>query len=204
MVTPCVSQPGHRPQSLVLAGLTRYVRRMTPSRTGCARSNRFVAVIAIIFCVGEGCSRVNAERLSTTEKAMIADSLRKLVTAAYDLSKPDPVASLMSLYPTNDSLVSASAGETVRTRAQLEQQIRTFWTYVGSNMQKPRWEWTSMVIDVLAPDAAVMTSTYRIPHATPQGTPHVLGGAWTAVFANRGGRWVIVQEHLSDAPGVQQ
>jgi hypothetical protein len=33
--------------------------------------------------------------------------------------------------------------------------------------------------------------------------PHVIGGAWTAVFANRGGRWVIVQEHLSDAPTPQ-
>jgi hypothetical protein len=30
--------------------------------------------------------------------------------------------------------------------------------------------------------------------------PHVIGGAWTAVFQRRGRRWVIVQEHLSDAP----
>jgi hypothetical protein len=27
---------------------------------------------------------------------------------------------------------------------------------------------------------------------------HVIGGAWTAVFQKRGGRWVIIQEHLSD------
>ncbi len=105
----------------------------------------------------------------------------------------------MSLYP-DDSLVSASAGSVVRTRAQLEEQVRTFWTYVGSNMQKPKWVWTSMTIDVLSHDAATMTSTYQIPHTTPQGRAHLLGGAWTAVFARRGGRWVIVQEHLSDAP----
>ena len=57
-----------------------------------------------------------------------------------------------------------------------------------------------MDIEVLSRDAAAMTSTYRIPHTTPQGETHLLGGAWTAVFARRGGRWVIVQEHLSDAP----
>jgi ketosteroid isomerase-like protein len=152
-----------------------------------------------LLAVGARCSRPESVELSATQKKVIADSLTKLVVAAYDLSKPDAVAGLMSLYP-DDSLVSASGGGVVRTRLELEQQIKTFWTYVGSRMQKPRWEWTSMTIDVLSPDAAVMTSTYRIPHATPQGKPHVLGGAWTAVFAKRGGRWVIVQEHLSDAP----
>lgn len=156
-------------------------------------------MIAVIAGVIVACTAAPDPGLTAAEKTAIADSLKKLVVSAYDLSKPDPVASLMSLYP-DDSLVSASAGSVVRTRAQLEEQVRTFWTYVGSNMQKPRWEWTSMTIDVLSPDAATMTSTYQIPHTTPQGRTHLLGGAWTAVFARRGGRWVIVQEHLSDAP----
>jgi hypothetical protein len=146
-----------------------------------------------------GCATQTERPLSAAERSAIADSLQTMVVSAYDLSKPDPVASLMSLYP-NDSIVSASAGTVVRTRSELEQQVKTFWNYVGVNMQKPRWEWTSMSIDVLSRDAAAMTSTYRIPHMTPQGTPHLLGGAWTAVFARRGGRWMIVQEHLSDAP----
>jgi hypothetical protein len=45
----------------------------------------------------------------------------------------------------------------------------------------------------------VLTTTYAIPHRTPEDRPHTLAGAWTAVFERRGGRWVIVQEHLSDA-----
>ncbi len=155
--------------------------------------------LAMTIAAMVGCSAQSDRELSATEKSAIADSLKTLVVSAYDLTKPDPVASLMSLYPA-DSLISASAGTIVRTRGQLEQQVKTFWTYVGSNMQKPKWEWTSMNIDVLSRDAAAMTSTYRIPHTTPQGETHLLGGAWTAVFARRGGRWVIVQEHLSDAP----
>jgi hypothetical protein len=67
-------------------------------------------------------------------------------------------------------------------------------------MREPRWEWDTTHVDVLAPDAAVLTGVYRIPHRTPRGEPHVVGGVWTAVFALREGRWVIIQEHLSDAP----
>jgi ketosteroid isomerase-like protein len=156
-------------------------------------------MLAMTVAAVLSCSTRSASELSPAERSAIADSLKALVVSAYDLSKPDPVASLMSLYP-NDSLVSASAGTVVNTRAQLEQQVKTFWNYVGVNMQKPRWEWTSMTVDVLSRDAAAMTSTYQVPHATPRGMPHTIGGAWTAVFARRGGRWVIVQEHLSDAP----
>ena len=54
--------------------------------------------------------------------------------------------------------------------------------------------------DVLSTDAAVLTMTYAIPHRTPADRPHTIGGAWTALFVRRAGRWVIVQEHLSDAP----
>ena len=172
-----------------------YVRRMR------IRAGRAAGLtVAVMIALGAGCAGASDGELSSMEKRQIADSLTRLVTSAYDLTRPDPVANLMSLYPLGDSVISASAGQMTRTRAQLEQQVRTFWTYVGSNMQKPRWEWTSMAVDVLSPNAAVMTGTYRIPHATPEGRPHVLGGAWTAVFANRGGRWVIVQEHLSDLP----
>lgn len=45
-----------------------------------------------------------------------------------------------------------------------------------------------------------MTASYRVPHLNPMNMPHTIAGAWTAVFVKRGGRWVIVQEHLSDAP----
>jgi ketosteroid isomerase-like protein len=47
-----------------------------------------------------------------------------------------------------------------------------------------------------------MTAKYHIPHLTPHNQPHTLGGAWTAVFEKRDGRWYIVQEHLSDLPSI--
>ena len=161
-----------------------------------------IGAIVISFA----CGPRSASDMSAAEKKAIADSLKRLVISAYDLSKPDPVKRLMSLYPTDGRVISASGGVTTTTRPQLQEAIQAFWTYVGQNMRQPRWEWTSMTVDVLAPDAAVMTSTYRIPHLTPMGMNHVIGGAWTAVFQKRGGKWVIIQEHLSDVqsnPNIQ-
>ena len=135
------------------------------------------------------------------QRAAIADTLRGLLTSAYDLSKPgDPVQRLMSLYPSSGPVISASGGQVSTSRDTLEAGIRAFWDNVGKNMRNPRWTWGNMRIDVLAPDAAVVTTTYSVPHLTPAGQPHVIAGAWTAVFQRKGGRWVIVQEHLSDTP----
>jgi len=184
-------------ESLYSAAVTRYPNQVySVSRL---RSKLLpVAVAGALAVVGLGCGQRSAADLSTSEKKAIADSLKRLVANAYDLSKPDPVGNLMSLYPDSGRVISASGGVITTTRPQLEQGIKAFWTYVGQNMRNPKWEWTSMNVDVLAPDAAVMTSTYRVPHLTPTGMNHVIGGAWTAVFQKRGGRWVVIQEHLSD------
>ena len=136
--------------------------------------------------------------LSAAERSAIADTIRSRITTAANLSAPDVVASLMSLYPDSGRVISASAGRTTTTRDSLALGIRAFWQNIGKNMRQPHWEWGPIYIDVLAPDAAVLTATYRIPHTTPQGNPHVVGGAWTAVFQRRAGKWVVIQEHLSD------
>ena len=174
--------------------------------SGWAAARRMLSILGCATVAGAlagapGCSPRTAADMPAAEKKVIADSLKRLVVSAYDLSKPDPVKNLMSLYPTQGRVISASGGVITTSRPELEQGIKAFWTYVGQNMKQPQWQWTSMNVDVLAPDAAVMTSTYRVPHMTPTGMNHVIGGAWTAVFEKRGGRWVIIQEHLSDVPG---
>jgi hypothetical protein len=170
-----------------------------------SRPQARLAVIAGIVVLS-ACGPRSASDMSAADKKAIADSLKHLVANTYDLSKPNAVNRLMSLYPAEGRVISASGGVITTTRPQLQQAIQAFWTYVGQNMRQPRWQWTSMTVDVLAPDAAVMTSTYQVPHLTPMGMNHVIGGAWTAVFQKRGGKWVIIQEHLSDVqsnPNIQ-
>lgn len=138
--------------------------------------------------------------LSIPEKTALADSLKRQVAAAYDFSRTNVVANLMSLYPDTGRVVAAAAGRVTTSRDALQHEIAAFWENVGHNMRNPRWIWEESHVDVLSRDAAVMTATYRIPHTTPAGAPHEIRGAWTAAFVRRGGKWVIVQEHLSDAP----
>ena len=139
--------------------------------------------------------------VSAEQRRAVSDSLRNLITHAYDLTSPgDPVSRLMSLYPPNGPVISASGGVVSTSRDTLEAGIRAFWDNVGKNMRNPKWAWGDMHVDVLAPDAAVVTTTYSVSHLTPRNEPHVIAGAWTAVFQRRDGRWMIVQEHLSDVP----
>ncbi|MEO8193075.1 MAG: nuclear transport factor 2 family protein [Gemmatimonadales bacterium] len=161
---------------------------------------RFLLVIALPAFLQIGCSPAGSRPVSATETKAIQDSIRKLVVQTYDLSRPNAVARLMSLYPDTGAVYSTASGHVSTTRAELQSQIETFWKYVGSNMRNPKWEWTSMHIDVLSPNAAALTASYRIPHLNPMNMPHVIAGAWTAVFVKRGGRWVVIQEHLSDLP----
>jgi len=137
---------------------------------------------------------------ATQRDAALADTLSRLIADAYDFSRPGVVDRLLGLYAPRDPVVSAAAGRVTTSRALLAQAIAGFWTRVGHNMQDPRFVIRERYATALGPDAAVLTLTYAIPHQTPEGRPHTLAGAWTAVFQRRAGRWVIVQEHLSDLP----
>lgn len=159
----------------------------------------FACTAAAVIAIG-ACS--SSPTLTPAERRDIADSLARQVRAAYDLSKPNVEQRMLSLYPPAGPIVSAAAGRMITSRDTLAMGIKAFWDNVGVNMRQPRWVWDQMVVDVLAPNAAVMTATYHIPHLTPQNQPHVIAGAWTAAFEKRGSRWYVVQEHLSDVPTI--
>jgi hypothetical protein len=162
-----------------------------------------IAALTLAAATMSACARPDSDPPSASERAAIADTLQRMVISAYDITKPgDAVGRMMSLYAPTGGVVSASGGRVTVSRDSLEEGIRAFWTYVGSNMRNPKWEWDPMHVDVLSRDAAVVTATYKVPHLTPRGMPHVIAGALTQVFVRRKGRWVVVQEHLSDVPAA--
>jgi len=154
---------------------------------------------AVLFVAG--CRPAEPAPIPDAERTAIEDEIRKLIVDTYDLTAPNVVDRLMALYP-EAAIYSASSGQITTSRAELRRQVEAFWEFVGSNMKDPEWDWTSMHVDVLARDAAVVTASYRIPHTTPRNAPHVIAGAWTAVFVKRGQRWLVMHEHLSDLPEV--
>lgn len=145
------------------------------------------------------CSPRSGE-LTTAQRDRIRVEIEQTLREAYDLSKPNLSDRMLALYPKGSRVVSANTGRVMASRDSLERGIRYFWDNVGVNMRNPRWVWDRFYVDALSPTAAVVTATYRIPHRNPRNEPHELGGAMTMVFEKRDGRWVILQEHLSDIP----
>lgn len=156
------------------------------------RTRALLLIAALTACRAGG--------LSSTDTATIRAEIEQAMREAYDLSKPNQLDRMLALYPSSGRVVSANTGRVITSIDSVGNGIREFWHYVGVNMRNPKWEWTTVYVDVLSRDAAVATGTYRIPHLNPNNQPHVLGGAMTMVFRRQGDRWVVIQEHLSDTP----
>ena len=155
--------------------------------------------LLLVTVLTAGCVAGSRE-LTPDQRRSIATEIDAKVRDAYDLGKPGSEDRMIALYADTGRIVSASTGRAIASRDTVIQGIKLFWKYVGANMKQPKWTWTSTYIDVLAPNAAVFTGTYRVPHLTPRGEPHEIAGAMTLVFEKRGEKWGVVQEHLSDAP----
>lgn len=132
--------------------------------------------------------------------AALADTLKARIEAAYDFTRPGATERMNALYPDTGRVISASGGQVITSADSLRAGISAFWQNVGRNMRDPRWVWGDVFLDRLSGDAAVLTATWSIQHIAPTGGPHVIRGAWTAVFRRIAGRWLIVTEHLSVPP----
>ncbi|MEK7402439.1 MAG: nuclear transport factor 2 family protein [Gemmatimonadota bacterium] len=163
-------------------------------------------LLTLVWCAcaaGMACSDDDDDHrlaMSPSQVAELRGQVETALRAAYDLSKPDVEKRMLALYPDSGRVVSASAGRVTTSRDTLEAGIRYFWRNVGVNMRGPQWIWDAIHVDVLSSTYAVVTGSYHIPHKTPRNLDHVIAGAMTAVFAKRDGKWVIIQEHLSDVP----
>lgn len=161
----------------------------------CLRRELGLLLLGLIACTG-------ADSLSTDQRAQIARQIESQVRSAYDLSQPNAEQRMLALYVDTGRVVSASGGQAIASRDTVMEGIRLFWQNVGVNMRQPKWIWTHTYVDVLSPNAAVFTGTYRVPHLTPRNEPHEIAGAMTLVFEKRGAKWGVVQEHLSDVPAA--
>ena len=137
---------------------------------------------------------------SPRQDRALADTLGRLIADAYDFSRPDVVERMTALYADSGRVVSASGGLVISSAGSLRSGIASFWQNVGRNMRDARWVWDEVYVDRLGEDAASLTGTWSIPHIAPDDQPHVIRGAWTAVFMRIDGKWKIVQEHLSVPP----
>ena len=154
-------------------------------------------VIPVSVLVLLGACSPPAPRIPHNDAAL-ADTLKARIEQAYDFSRPGVLQRMNALYPDTGRVISASGGRISASADSIKAGIATFWNNVGQNMRDAKWVWGDVYVDRLGDDAAVLTATWSIPHIAPTGQPHVIQGAWTAVFRRIGGKWMIVVEHLSN------
>jgi hypothetical protein len=190
------TRPG---RSLGLAGkaVPPPVHRVTDGgRNGLMDLIRVVPGLLLLWLVACGTSSPPIGR----DDAALADTLKARIAEAYDFSRPGVLERMNGLYPDTGRVISASGGRVIASVDSLRAGIAAFWKNVGTNMRDPKWVWGDVYVDRLDRDAAVLTATWSIPHIAPDGHPHVIQGAWTAVFRRMTGKWMIVTEHLSVPP----
>jgi len=152
----------------------------------------------VLLGVAAGCAAPPAR--GEQSDAALADTLKARIEDAYNFSRPGVVERMNALYPDTGRVISASGGQITASADSIRAGIAEFWKTAGQNMRDAKWEWGEVHVDRLSDDAAVLTATWSIPHIAPTGRPHVIRGAWTAVFRRIGGKWMIVVEHLSVPP----
>ena len=153
----------------------------------------FILLLGLAGCASPAPNSARAD-------AALADTLKARIEAAYDFSRPGVLERMSALYPDSGRVISASGGHVIASADSLRAGIATFWNNVGKNMRNAKWVWGDVYVDRLDRDAAVLTATWSIPHIAPDGSPHTIRGAWTAVFKRISGVWMIVAEHLSSPP----
>jgi ketosteroid isomerase-like protein len=169
-------------------------QRFGPCYYSRARKVPRVTLVLMICSTVLGCG---ASRQPSGPDPALADTLKRVIETAYDFTRPGIVQRMSALYPDTGRVISASGGQIITTADSVRKGIAAFWQNVGHNMQNPKWQWDSVYVDRLGQDVAVMTAKWSIPHIAPNNQPHVITGAWTAVFRRINGQWKIVQEHLS-------
>ena len=169
----------------------------SPSLWRCVAAALILVASACKATEAPGAPALPLSGVSIEGQRAIADTITRAIENAYDLTKPEAVHRLMALYPDSGPVISASDGRMTMARDSIQASIESFWDAMGQNMQRPQWIWGQKRVDVLSPTAAVLTATYTIPHFAPSGEAHTVGGALTAVFQKRRGRWLIIHEHLS-------
>jgi hypothetical protein len=159
--------------------------------------NRVGGWVALVLLAGCGAPSSGPGR----DNAALADTLKARIEEAYDFSRPGVLERMNGLYPDTGQVISASGGHLIASADSLRAGIAAFWQNVGVNMRDAKWVWGDVYVDRLGDDAAMLNATWSIPHIAPTGSPHVIRGAWMAVFRRISGRWLIVAEHLSSPPG---
>lgn len=162
-----------------------------------AKTTRVEAIVlltaVLLGGVGTGCAPADSRQMTAEREAAVADTLRALTRQVDSLFKaldPEPYLALYS----GDTHFYYDGSHLPRKKfeAVVRKEMKAFERF-STTMMEPQ-------VEVLGPDAGVVSFRYRGEAVDTAGTTREMTAAVTVVFERRNGEWKIVQAHESFPP----
>lgn len=143
-----------------------------------------------------GCAPADSGQMTAQREAALADTLRALthqVDSAFTALDPEPYLALYS----EDTHFYYDGSHLPRKKfeAVVRREMEAFERF-STTMMEPQ-------VEVLGPDAGVVSFRYQGEAVDTAGNPQKLTAAVTVVFERRSGEWKVVQAHESFPPPEQ-
>jgi ketosteroid isomerase-like protein len=143
--------------------------------------------MAVLVLAG-ACQGPPAE-FTEADRAAIEGILAQEFDAYADVVKRIDADGLVGFFQQSGDLAWAHDGVITRSWTDFSEVARQNWSVFG---EVESFSWGDLHIQVLAPNAAVVTTTFDFAATDTAGSPIALTGSFTTVWAETDGEWKIV------------
>lgn len=172
-------------------------REMPPNRRPLPSRPDLLVTLAAVLCLGAGtvagCAPAESGRMSAEQEQALADTLRALteqVDAVWEQLEPEPY---LTHYSDDAHFYYEGSGLPRKKFEAVVRKEMAAYEKFSTEMMSPQ-------VEVLGPDAGVVSFRYRGEAVDTAGSTEQLTAAVTVVFERRNGEWKIVQAHESFPP----
>jgi hypothetical protein len=153
-----------------------------------------VVVMAACGCQGQ---RENSEPLNAAGRTAVEESVKGFMSqVAQDVTREGPVA-WGKEFSTSADFFMASDGNLMFPSGEEAQKALPA---VSQLIKKIELQWGNLRIDVLAPNLAVVGTSWQEVRTDPQGRMTQDSGYFTGVVEHKNGKWEFRDAHWSSAP----
>lgn len=127
--------------------------------------------------------------LTDAHRASVENALRSIHTeVAASITQLD-ADHFLSFFADTEEFAFAEFGKITRSRSAFADTTRAHWAALA---EVELFEWGDLHIQVLAPTAAVVTTTFDFAASDTSGNRFVTRPTWTAVWVEEDGEWKMV------------
>jgi uncharacterized protein (TIGR02246 family) len=125
--------------------------------------------------------------LTDAQRAAIEDEIEQLFADQAAILNAVDTEAWLDQFEQSEDFTYAASGEVTRGFAAFAEETRAYF----ANFESGEFAWGDRYIQVLAPDAACVTSTWEWTATTTAGETENARGTWTVVLRKHDGDWKI-------------